>query len=152
MLAVELGYQFTDLDVYIRGKEGRSLQDIINQEGESALMNIEKKRMFEIDLTRRVVAPGGSLIYHEELMQYLKLKAVIVYLNESLANLEKRLYNPSTRGIIGLKGKSLQALYTERQPLYSQYADITINSEGLSRLQIAQEIVKRFKDLHSISG
>jgi len=147
MLATELNYQFTDLDVYIREKEGRSLQEIINQEGENALMNIEKKRMYEIDLNRRVVAPGGSLVYHEDLMQYLKLKAAIIYLNDSLANLEKRLYNASTRGIIGLKDSSLKKIFAEREPLYQRYADITINSDGLSRLHILQTILQQFKTL-----
>jgi shikimate kinase len=148
MLADELGYQFTDLDVYIREKEGRTPQEIINQEGENTMMNIEKRRMYEIDLIRRVVAPGGSLVYHDDLMQYLKLKAAIIYLNESLANLEKRLYNASTRGIIGLKDSSLKTIFAEREPLYQRYADITINSDVLSRLQITRTIVEKLKDPH----
>jgi shikimate kinase len=147
MLAAELGYQFTDLDVYIRQKDRQSLQDIINHEGEKALLELEKIRMSEIDLHKRVVAPGGSLVYHAALMQDLKLKAVIVYLNESLTNLEKRLGNAATRGIIGLKGKTLSEIFAERAPLYTLYADIIINSAGLTRLQIVQEIVRHFRDL-----
>ena len=38
MLAEELGYRFIDLDVYIQEKERRSIQDIIETEGEAALM------------------------------------------------------------------------------------------------------------------
>ena len=36
MLAKELGYRFIDLDVYIKEKDGRPLQDIIDTEGEAA--------------------------------------------------------------------------------------------------------------------
>jgi shikimate kinase len=145
LLATELGYQFTDLDVYIREKDHQSLQDIINTEGEAALMQLEKKRMSEIELHKRVVAPGGSLVYYTDLMQTLKTKAIIVYLNESLLNLEKRLHNAATRGIIGLKGKSLSEIFAERSPLYSQYADIIIHSENLTRPQIVSQIVQQFR-------
>jgi shikimate kinase len=147
LLAVELGYQFTDLDVYIREKEDRSLQDIINTQGEAALMQLEKRCMAEIDLKRRVVAPGGSLVYHSDLMQNLKRQAFIIYLNEELSNLEKRLRNAATRGIIGLKGKSLAEIFAERSPLYKLYADITINTDNLTRPQIVQEILKEYRNL-----
>jgi shikimate kinase len=143
-LAAALGYQFTDLDVYIREKEGRSLQAIIDSEGEAALGKIEKLRMLEIDLNKRVVAPGGSLVYHNDLMENIRQKAVIVYLNESLQALQKRLANAATRGIIGLKEKSLAELYAERTPLYARYADITIDGDNLTRQQISDEIRSRF--------
>jgi shikimate kinase len=147
LLAAELSYHFTDLDVYIREKEGRPLQEIINTLGETVLMEIEKKSMTEIDLRRRVVAPGGSLVYHAELMQELKRQAVIVYLNESLPNLEKRLDNAATRGIVGLKGRSLAEVFAERSPLYAQYADIVIATDNLSRWEITRQIIRRFRQL-----
>lgn len=147
LLAVELGYQFTDLDVYIREKEHRSLQDIINTQGEEALMQLEKRCMAEIDLKRRVVAPGGSLVYHSDLMQNLKQKAVVIYLNETLSNLEKRLRNAATRGIIGLKGKSLAEIFAERSQLYTLYADIIINSDNLTRPQVVQQILTKYQNL-----
>jgi shikimate kinase len=143
LLAKELGYRFIDLDVYIQEKDGRSLQDIIDTEGEAALMDIEKKSMSELNLYKLVVAPGGSLVYYADLMQELKKKALIVYLNESLSGLEKRLGNAPTRGIIGLKHKSLAGLYTERAPLYMQYADIVIDSDNLTCQQITSEIIEK---------
>ena len=143
MLAKELGYRFIDLDVYIREKERRPLQDIIDTEGEAALMDIEKKSMSELDLHRLVVAPGGSLVYYDDLMRELKKKAVIVYLNESLSGLEKHLGNAPTRGIIGLKHKSLAGLYAERTPLYMRYADIVIDSENLTCPQITRKIIEK---------
>jgi shikimate kinase len=145
MLAGELSYRFTDLDVYIREKEGRSLQEIIDRDGEDYLMQIEKQCMSEIDLTRRVIAPGGSLVYYEDLMLFLQQKATLVYLKESLSSLQTRLYNASSRGIIGLKNKPLAGLFAERQPLYQRYADITIDCDGLTRAQIVHEILDRLK-------
>ena len=99
--------------------------------------------MSELDLHRLVVAPGGSLVYYADLMHELKKKAVIVYLNESLPGLKKRLGNAPTRGIIGLKHKSLAGLYAERTPLYMQYADIVIDSDNLTCPQITREIIEK---------
>jgi shikimate kinase len=140
-LAEALGYEFIDLDEYIMAKDGKSVQKIIDEEDESAFLQLEKQRMYEIDLTRRVVAPGGSIIYHPDLMQYLKQHSTLVYLDDSFENIERRLSDAPIRGIVGLKNKSLREIYEERCPLYSQYADITVNCRDKSTGEIVAEIL-----------
>ncbi len=142
-LARSLAFNFTDLDEYIQEKEGLTVQEIIKTQGEAALLELEKQRMYEIDLRRRVVAPGGSIIYHPDLMEDLKQRSIIIYLNDSFENVEGRLKNASTRGIVGLKSKSLREIYDERQPLYAKYADITVDPEGKSPEQVIEEIISR---------
>ena len=119
-LAKKLGYAFTDLDIYIREKGYLSIQDIIDTQGEAALLKLEKDQMHQIDLHRRVVSPGGSIIYHPDLMLYLKDKAALVYLDEEFSTIEKRIRNAATRGIVGLKNRSLKEIYDERRPLYQK--------------------------------
>jgi shikimate kinase len=146
-LSRALGFNFTDLDKYILEKDGRTMQDIIDNEGEDALLQLEKRRMYEIELKRRVVAPGGSIIYHADLMAYLKQHSVLVYLDEGFEDLEGRLKNSSTRGIVGLKSKSLRQIYDERLPLYSSCADITVSSKGKTQEQLIREIMRGYKEL-----
>jgi len=145
-LSKALGFDFIDLDDYIVEKEGRTLQEIIDDEGEQAFLQIEKRRMHEIDLSRRVVAPGGSIIYHSDLMEYLKQRSTLVYLDDSFENIEGKLTNASARGIVGLRSKSLRQIYDERRPLYVKYADITLNCQGKSQGQIVREIRNRYLD------
>lgn len=145
-LAKALGFDFIDLDDYIAEKEGRTLQEIIDAEGEEAFLQIEKRRVHEIDLARRVVAPGGSIIYHSDLMEYLKKRSTLVYLEDSFENIAGKLTDASARGIVGLKNKSLRQIYDERRPLYLKYTDITLNCQGKSRGQIVREIVHRYLD------
>ncbi len=64
------------------------------------------------------MAPGGSLIYQTDLMERLKEKAFIVYLNEPLTEIKKRIKNAPTRGIIGLKGRTLEK-YTLNANLFT---------------------------------
>ncbi len=146
-LAKTLGFSFTDLDEYIREKDGKTVQDIINSRGEEALLQMEKQSMYEIDMNRRVIAPGGSIIYHADLMEYLKHQSVLIYLDDTFENIERKLKNAPTRGIVGFKSKSLREIYDERRPLYSKYSHIIVHLEGKSPEQVISEIVNRYLDL-----
>ena len=146
-LSEALGFNFIDLDDYILKKDGKTVQQIIDDEGEEALLQLEKQRMYEIDLTHKVVAPGGSIIYHPDLMEYLRQCSTVIYLDDSFENIEERLTNMLTRGIVGLGNKSLRQIYNERRALYSRYADITLNCQGKSQDQLAKEILKHYLDL-----
>jgi shikimate kinase len=145
-LARTLGFSFTDLDEYILDVDHKTIQEIIDTKGEEALLKLEKQRMYEIDLKSRVIAPGGSIIYHPDLMEYLKQHSVLVYLDDTYEKIEGRLKNVSTRGIVGLNRKSLREVYDERRPLYSRYADITVDSEGKSQEQLIAEILNKYLD------
>ena len=109
-LSEALGFNFIDLDEYILEKDGKTIQEIIDDEGEEAFLQLEKQRMYEIGLTRRVIAPGGSIIYHSDLMEYLRQCATLVYLEDSFENIAERLISVSTRGIVGLSNKSLRQI------------------------------------------
>jgi shikimate kinase len=139
-LAAVLGFGFTDLDVYIREKENCTIQGIVDARGEDVLLKLEERYMYEIDLHRQVVAPGGSIVYLPALMQYLKNCSVLVYLADSFEDLEKRIPNASSRGIVGLKSMTLRQIYDERLPLYSGFADYTVDMQGKSREQVVYEI------------
>ena len=145
-LSEALGFTFIDLDEYILEKDGKKVQEIIDDENEQALLQLEKKRMYEIDLPRKVVAPGGSIIYSSDLMEYLKQHSTLVYLDDSFENVERKLTNASARGIVGLKNKSLRQIYVERSHLYPKYADITVNCRGKSGDQIVSEILRCLLD------
>ena len=146
-LAKTLGFTFIDVDKYIWEKDGKTIQEIIDSEGDEALLRLEKRRMYEISLPRKVLAPGGSIIYHPDLMEYLNQNSVLVYLKDSLENIEAKLTGEWDRGIVGLKNKSLRQIYDEREPLYSEHADITVNCHGKSQDQLAEEILDHYSSL-----
>ncbi len=144
-LAENLGFGFIDVDDYILQKDGKRIQEIIDSEGEEALLQIEKRRMYEINLTRMVAAPGGSIIYHPDLMNYLKENAVLVYLDDSFKNIEAKLVGGLDRGIVGLRYKTLRQIYEERRPLYFKYADITIDCREKEQDEIVAEILRQYR-------
>ena len=66
-----------------------------------------------------------------------------MFLNVSLDELQLRINNISTRGIIGLETKTFYQLYNERLPFYLKYADIIVRCNGKSEIAITKEICCR---------
>ena len=141
-LSIATNHRFIDLDTYIEEKYNRTIQDIIDGEGESAFAQKEKQCMYEIQLHRTVVAPGGSIIYYPEIMAYLGDHTTLVYLEDSFANISNRITDQFSRGIVGLKEKTLRQIFDERRALYATYADFTIDCRGKTPEQITQEIIR----------
>ena len=63
ILAKIIGYSFLDSDLLIQEKDGRLLSEIISQEGLDGFNKIENKINASIDVSRSVIATGGSVIY-----------------------------------------------------------------------------------------
>ena len=145
VLAQAIEYDFLDVDDYIFQKEGKRIQELIDSVGEEAFLQLEKRHMLEIPLPRMVVAPGGSIIYHSDLMEYLKGNALLVYLDDSFASIEAKLTGGLDRGIVGLRYKTLRQIYEERRPLYFKYADITIDCRERGQDEIVVEILKQYR-------
>jgi len=143
-LSKALRFNFIDLDEYIMEKDGKTAQEIIDDGGEEALLQLEKLRMYEIDLTHSVVAPGGSIIYHSDLMEYLNQRSTLIHLDDSFEDIEERLTSLPARGIVGSKNKPLREIYEERRPLYVSYADITIKCQAKSQDELVREILQHF--------
>ncbi len=126
-LAKRLNYRFLDIDEVIEKKTKLRLQEIIDSSGEDEFLKIEEKAVLGLgELDRCVISPGGSVVYSKAAMGFLKENSVVVFLDASFESINGRITNHSTRGIIGLKNKSLKELFEERLPLYKKYADITI--------------------------
>lgn len=145
-LAKQIGYKFIDIDDYIERVEKMTLQQIIEKKGGDYFCSIEEKYILELlPLKHHVIAPGGSIIYSEKAMRLLQKSNVIVFLNVPLPDLKERLTDMESRGIVGLRSKTLHEIYKERISLYRKYANIVINSGSKGPNEIIEEMVKRIK-------
>ncbi len=80
ILAKIIGYSFLDSDLLIQEKDGRLLSEIISQEGLDGFNKIENKINASIDVSRSVIATGGSVIYGKEAMEHFKKIGIVVYI------------------------------------------------------------------------
>ncbi len=126
-LATRLGYRFVDPDEIIEDKMSLKLQEIIDRFGEDRFLEIEAQTILDLaPVDRAVISPGGSIVYSEKAMRFLKENSMVIFLDAPLESIERHIPDQTRRGIIGLKKKDLRTLYRERRALYQKYADVTV--------------------------
>ncbi|MBP3963810.1 shikimate kinase [Paenibacillus lignilyticus] len=148
LLAKALGMNFADTDIIIQQHKGRLLQEIIDQDGIDKFMQVEEVTVSELQLKNCIISTGGSVIYSEKAMTALKQHGQVIYLHVSYEEIEKRLTNETTRGIVIKKGYSLKDVYDERVPLYIKYSDKTIDCSNKDIEQCVGEIIALIQSDH----
>ena len=140
VLAKSLQMNFLDTDLLIQEAAGKSLQEIINEDGMEVFKALEEQVLCGVSASHTVIATGGSAIFSEEAMKHLGEQGLIVYLDVSCEEIIRRVNNISTRGIAMKPGKTLADLYEERKPYYEKYAQLTIPCDGKTMEQCVQAI------------
>lgn len=141
VLAKTMRKSFVDTDLLIQEAEDCSLQEIIDGKGNDYFRQVEEEVLCGMEVKNAVVSTGGSAIYYDSAMQHMKENGVVVYLQVSLKTIEERLSNIKTRGVTMEKGATIASLYEERIPLYEKYADITIQSDGMTVEETVEAII-----------
>ncbi len=145
ILAKLTGRDFVDTDVLIQTATGRSLQDIVDQDGYLALRGIEEEMLLKLDCRNQVVATGGSAVYSDAAMAHLKKHGIAVFLDVDLATLRARVRDYETRGLAKRPEQGLEDLFKERIELYRRHADITVDCAGLSHEEVCAKIMKELE-------
>lgn len=149
-LAARLGYGFVDLDDLIVERAGKTLPQILRQDGLEAFYALEEAVGTSLDQENTVVATGGSMVLYPAAMEHLRKNGVAVWLETPLSQIDDRMPEDLTdRGIAAPAGMTLRQIYEERQPLYAQYADvIAVSLEGAE--ETAQQVLSllRTLDIH----
>ncbi|PSF04622.1 shikimate kinase [Marinobacter fuscus] len=141
LVAKRLGLGFVDTDLEIQQQTGRTLQDIVDQDGYLALRKIEEAVLCALNLQSQVISTGGSAVYSDVAMQHLKHGGLVVFLDIPLSVVRQRIGDYSLRGISRRPGQSLEDLFTERLALYRRYADVTVQGQGLSQDEVCQAVI-----------
>lgn len=143
LLAKALGMAFVDTDVVFQAKEGRKLQQIIEEIGIDAFLAREEEAILGLSCDRTVVATGGSVVYGARAMRHLHENGVVVYIRLPYEQIERRLSNLATRGVTLREGQTLSDLYHERIPLYEKEADVVLDASALEIEQTVEAIARR---------
>jgi len=147
LLAKRLGRYFLDTDVFIQAIVGKTLQNIIDSDGLEKFCELEAEYICCIDKTDCVIATGGSAVYSDAAMNYLKANGIIVYLSLPLEKIKNRLTDLNIRGVVISRGQTLDDLYQKRTPLYEKWANITIDCLNLSHEQTVEKVIEQLKTL-----
>lgn len=143
VVAKLLGYNFEDTDLLIQAKYDKMLWELIEQHGPQGYIQLENDVLQSLDFTHTVIATGGSAVYSEEGMQHLRQLGTVVYIKASLEELASRIGEIHERGVVvreGVQG-GLESIFADREPLYERYAEITVDTTGLSAHEAADAII-----------
>lgn len=140
VLAKRLGYRFVDSDLLIQDQYGKLLHELISEHGVDGFLKIENQVNAGIQLTRSVIATGGSAVYGQEAMEHLKKISTVVYLKLPYEEIRQRLGDLNARGVTLRSGQTLRDLYEERTPLYEKYADVVIECHQKELREVVLEI------------
>ena len=143
LLAKATGLNFVDTDVCIQAGENRGLQEIIDSDGLEAFLRTEERYLLRLDISLRVVATGGSVVYSDAAMRRLKGAGPAVYLRLGIDEIRRRIRNMPTRGVVIGPGQTLEGLDRQRGPLYEKWSDMTIDCDGKDTEQVVSEILTR---------
>lgn len=146
ILAKSLLCDFTDTDLIIQKKTGKSLCEIIDERGTDGFLQLENDIICGEDFSSCVIATGGSAVFGEEAMAKLKAESTVIFLDVGVKELEKRLSNIRTRGVAMKEGTTIGELYNERLPYYQRYADITLDCTCLTAEECVDRIVEELNN------
>jgi len=123
LAAKSLGLDFADTDLLLQKQEGLRLPEILKQKGTAGFLDAENQLLAGLAVSACVISTGGSAIYHQTGMENLQKRGTIVWLDVPFIEIERRLSDVSTRGVVLAPGQTLRDLYDERQSFYERWAD-----------------------------
>lgn len=141
LLAEKLNRDFCDTDVLVERLAGKTIEEIIDKDGEASFRAMEKNVANDIGYeTGKVIATGGGVGANVDEMQILKGNAFVVYLDRDLAFLKSDGRPLSQK--LGVK-----ALYSQRKDLYEKFCDVKIDNNGDIKTTVERIIRAYEKDI-----
>lgn len=147
-LAKRLGRPFWDSDAEIERQIGGTIRAYFDVHGESAFRDVESRVVD--DLTRResiVLATGGGAVLRDENRAHLKARCRVVYLHATPEELYRRLRHDTQRPLLQVADplSRLRELYGQRDSLYRQVADFTVETGRPSMTTVVNMIMMQLE-------
>lgn len=144
-LSKELHIPVIEMDKEIEKKAGKSIKEIFAHNGETAFRHMEIALAQDLRAKEHVIiSTGGGVVMNKIIIDYLKEHdGKIIFLDASFDEISRRIGNDTSRPLFQDK-RLAQDLYEFRLPLYTNYADVIITTNGKSIPQVVQEIKQTF--------
>jgi len=148
-----LGYAFIDLDDRIEAAAGATISEIVERHGWDRFRKMERQVLLEaIDGTKNsVVACGGGIVLHHELMEKARKDSVVIWLTAPLDVMKRRMVSDSRSAARrpSLSGDNIEEeiskILEQRNPLYKKFSHFEIDTFEKGPFQLALEISEAIK-------
>ncbi|EUJ51174.1 shikimate kinase [Paenilisteria rocourtiae] len=146
ILAQELVLPLIDIDTEIEVKHQTSITEIFANLGESVFRNIEHQMLVSALSRDAIISTGGGIILSKDNRIQLGTANFVVYLKTSPSTFLNRLKGDTTRPLIQEKSKEeITALFESRTELYEEVADLILETDNLTPVEVAKIIKQDFQ-------
>lgn len=141
LLADALGVVARDTDADVERIEGRSISDIFVDSGEQHFRVLEKAAVADALASHDgILSLGGGAVLDPD-TQALLADHRVVFLRVGLSEAVKRVGLGTGRPLLlGNVRARIKAVLDERAPVYESLADITVDTDGRTPAEIADEV------------
>jgi shikimate kinase len=155
-LAKELQAPFYDADVVISQEQGRSIEQIVREDGWGAFRNMESKVMAHLaeQADPAVIATGGGVVLKKANRQSMQNNGIVIYLEARAETLLERIEQTPSNHRPALTNlppaQEIALILREREHLYKTTATAIVNA-ALPEKKITAAILKIITDLKNQS-
>lgn len=149
LLAKNLGRDFFDSDHYVERNAGADIAWIFEKEGEAGFRVRETRALAKLTQKPSIVlATGGGAVITAQNRALLR-RGLVIYLNASVQVQLERTQKDKARPLLQNSDplEKLSELYSARDHLYRQLADIEIITGAFYPRQMVKEILRHLQDL-----
>lgn len=144
-----------EMDELIQEKEGMRISRIFDVHGEEYFRNCESTILTTL-LERRnlVVSCGGGVVLRDKNIQLLKKCGLVVLLTAKPETIYQRVKDSGERPILNnnMNIEFISELMEKRKERYLSAADIIIETDDKSILEISKELLIRVSNFNSVLG
>lgn len=130
-LARQLGAAFVDLDEEIVRREGKSIPEIFEKQGEVGFRTCETRALEAVcQRTPCVVATGGGIVLRDENVSLMHGAGVVVLLDRPLETMIRDVSAEGRPNLAGSKEERMRTLYAQREGRYRSTCDLAFDNSG----------------------
>ncbi len=145
------GMPEVDVDRRIAAREGRSIPEIFETDGEAAFRDMETAAIRELTGGRpsggQILSCGGGAVLRPENVRLLKEGGAIILLTARPETVLRRVGDGTSRPALGgvVTVEHIAGLMEKRRSAYEAAADFAVATDGRTPEEIAEEILRRVR-------
>lgn len=149
-LSSMFGMDIVEMDQMIARREGMSISQIFQKKGEEYFRNLETALLIETQARKNVIIScGGGVAMRECNVREMKKNGKVVLLKADPETILKRVKHSNERPLLnGHKDVAyIRDLMETRKEKYEAAADITVDTDNRTVLQICEEMVRKLLEM-----
>ena len=142
--ATMLGFQFIDTDALVVQKNGCSIAQLFETEGESFFRNEETEALQSLQERSRVlIATGGGIVTQPQNIPIMKGLAPVIWLTASEDVIFERVSRNKQRPLLQTPNPrgTIHELLEKRLPLYEKAADAVVDTSHQTHEHVARQVI-----------